>query len=157
MKKLWIRFYWKIDRQNEKHTRRRPYDEKDKRWLKHLSMYSVGSIMGFTEYIYKLHCKDNNINDVYIGSTQNLRKCAETTAYHSNHDTKISCRRLYRAIRKSGGYSNWEMIVLEEFRGHCEKDRAILNQRKREYKKQYMASLNGYTIAKTKEIEKKSV
>ena len=117
----------------------------------------IGSIMGFTEYIYKLHCKDNNINDVYIGSTQNLRKCAETTAYHSNHDTKISCRRLYRAIRKSGGYSNWEMIVLEEFRGHCEKDRAILNQRKREYKKQYMASLNGYTIAKTEQIEKKSV
>ena len=61
------------------------------------------------------------------------------------------------AIRKSGGYSNWEMIVLKEFRGHCEKDRAILNQRKRAYKKQYMASLNGYTIAKTKEIKKKSV
>jgi hypothetical protein len=61
--------------------------------------------------IYKIYCKDININDVYVGHTTNFSK--------RKYQHKISCKtqnvKIYNIIRENGGWENWDMIEIANY------------------------------------------
>ena len=69
--------------------------------------------------IYKLCCKDTSIKDIYIGSTTNFRqRKSQHKNCCNNENNKHYNYRLYKFIRENGGFDNWEMFMIEEFK--CE-------------------------------------
>jgi hypothetical protein len=60
--------------------------------------------------IYKITCKDKNINDIYVGHTTNFvkRKCLHKYAC-TNLDNKL---KIYHIIRQNGGWDNWDMTEI---------------------------------------------
>jgi len=66
--------------------------------------------------IYKIACKDANINDIYIGSTCNLIKRRSQHKYNCNNPNRNHHNQyVYRFIRSNGGWGNFELYVIEEF------------------------------------------
>jgi hypothetical protein len=68
-------------------------------------------------YIYKLCCKDCEIDNIYIGSTSR-------PLYKRYHDHKYQCSNIkgtyhnnykYEFIRLNGGIDNWEIIEIERY------------------------------------------
>ena len=53
-------------------------------------------------YIYQITCKDINVQENYIGQTE----CFETRKYAHSRDAKISDLKIYKTIRKYGGWEN---------------------------------------------------
>lgn len=97
--------------------------------------------------IYKLSCKDINITDIYIGSTINFG--------HRKHDHKSRCinpnvkgynRCVYKFIRANGGWSNWEMRQIEEYKAA---DKQALERRERFWIEKYKSTLNKYVPTRT--------
>ena len=66
--------------------------------------------------IYKIVCKDLAVKDMYVGSTTSIVKrrfshksrCANPAASQYNY-------KVYQCIRKTGGWSNWELVLVESF------------------------------------------
>ena len=67
-------------------------------------------------YIYKIYCIDESIEDIYIGSTNNI--------YHRLRSHKSNCYnikrphyncKVYQFIREHGGFDNWLMEVIDEW------------------------------------------
>tara|TARA_R110002126_G_C10322871_1_gene489099 strand:- start:106 stop:759 length:654 start_codon:yes stop_codon:yes gene_type:complete len=60
--------------------------------------------------IYKIYCKDQNIKDVYVGSTTNFkrRKCMHKSSV-INEKNKKNDIKVYKFIRDNGGWENWDM------------------------------------------------
>lgn len=86
--------------------------------------------------IYKIVCKDDNIKDIYIGSTTNI---GNRRREHKSRCQKGYEFKLYEFIRNNGGWDNWELIELEKF--PCEtKTEAFA--RENELYTQYNATLN---------------
>ena len=80
--------------------------------------------------IYKLCCKDNNIKDVYIGSTTNFISRKREHKKNCNKGTsKEYNNKKYIFIRENGGWDNWEMILIEKY--PCN-DNLELRKRERE-------------------------
>ena len=66
--------------------------------------------------IYKIVCKNPEIEDFYIGSTTNLTQRKYThkqSVYKENHRSYLFYKSLF--MRENGGWENFEFIVLE----HC--------------------------------------
>jgi hypothetical protein len=57
--------------------------------------------------IYKIYCKDKNINDIYVGNTTNFqaRKYHHKLAYENCE----GCLKIYKTIRENGGWDNWDI------------------------------------------------
>ena len=70
--------------------------------------------------IYKIVCKDLNETYCYVGHTTNFtrRKCQHKSAC-INENNKSYNFKVYQKIRETGGWDNWEMIVIEEYKD-CE-------------------------------------
>ena len=66
--------------------------------------------------IYKLCCKDPLIEDIYIGSTTNMkvRKGQHKTHCNNKNDKRYNQNK-YQFIRENGGFDNWDMIMIEEY------------------------------------------
>lgn len=66
--------------------------------------------------IYKLCCKDENITNIYVGSTTNF---TSRKREHKKNCTKETSKEYnsykYRFIRDNGGWNNWDMILIENF------------------------------------------
>jgi len=62
--------------------------------------------------IYKIVCKDDNIKDIYIGSTTNI---GNRRREHKSRCSKGYTYKLYEFIRDNGGWDNWELIEIEKF------------------------------------------
>jgi hypothetical protein len=66
--------------------------------------------------IYILKCKNEEIPEIYVGSTENSdnrfiqhkKNCNYTSRPHYNY-------KVYRFIRANGGIDNWEMDIIEEY------------------------------------------
>tara|TARA_R110000782_G_C14526324_1_gene381754 strand:+ start:75 stop:566 length:492 start_codon:yes stop_codon:yes gene_type:complete len=105
--------------------------------------------------IYKLCCKNPTIEEIYIGSTTNMRK------RKSNHKTdchnentfykKYNCYK-YEFIRNNGGFENWDMIMIEEY--NCNSKRE-LEKRERYWIDELKPVLNSIKSFTTKEEQKK--
>ena len=63
--------------------------------------------------IYKIHCKDSSISDIYVGHTTNF--------FQRKYSHKIACRNLknnlkiYEIIRNNGGWENWDMVEIAKY------------------------------------------
>jgi hypothetical protein len=63
--------------------------------------------------IYKIYCKDKNINDVYVGHTTNFqaRKYQHKLACKNSN----CCLKIYKIIRENGGWNNWDMEEIARY------------------------------------------
>ena len=66
-----------------------------------------------TDYvIYKIICNDENIKDCYVGSTSNFKV--------RKWQHKICCDKdnykIYKIINENGGWTNWSMIPIAEYK-----------------------------------------
>ena len=86
--------------------------------------------------IYKITCKDSNVNDVYVGHTTNFvqRKHAHKQSCINDKSTNYKCK-LYETIRNNGGWNNWNMEIINFF--NCNDH---YEARKKEY--EYFVLLN---------------
>jgi len=100
-------------------------------------------------YVYKLCCKDINIKEIYVGSTQAMRnrksghKRACNSESNKHHNYKV-----YQFIRDNGGWDLWNMVLIEkvEYSERCE-----LLARERYYIETLGASLNCCMPVRTRE------
>jgi len=69
-------------------------------------------------FIYQIVCKDNSIKENYIGKTISFeqRKCAHCVL------SKKSDSKIYKTIRKHGGWDNWDMRIIGDYncKNECE-------------------------------------
>tara|TARA_R110002020_G_scaffold384131_1_gene594775 strand:- start:57 stop:674 length:618 start_codon:yes stop_codon:yes gene_type:complete len=97
--------------------------------------------------IYKLCCKDTSIKDIYIGSTTNFRqRKSQHKNCCNNENNKHYNYRLYKFIRENGGFDNWEMFMIEEFK--CENKLQKL-KKEREWIEKEKPSLNSAIPSRT--------
>ncbi len=63
--------------------------------------------------IYKIVCKDPDVNHIYVGHTINFMKRRKQ---HRKvcRDNKDQCK-LYQIMRHYGGWYNWEMVIIEKY------------------------------------------
>jgi len=90
--------------------------------------------------IYKIFCKDSNVTNIYIGSTTNFnkRKSKHKNDYYNENSRIYNCK-VYQYIRENGGFSNFEMVIIEEY--PCNNKKEVL-ERERYFIKELKASLN---------------
>ena len=90
--------------------------------------------------IYKLCCKDPLIEDIYIGSTTNMkvRKGQHKTHCNNKNDKRYNQNK-YQFIRENGGFDNWDMIMIEEYSCNSKRE---LEKRERYWVDELKSSLN---------------
>jgi hypothetical protein len=112
-----------------------------------------------TYYIYKLCCKDDNEPDIYIGSTIDLetrKSIHKSTCYNQNRDNYDL--KVYKKIRDTGGWDNWNFVVIEEIENCSKLDAHIREEYYRESLKANLNSMScfsGVVDYNTKEEYKK--
>ena len=105
---------------------------------------NVSEYYGMVNYskglIYKLCCNDNDVKDIYVGSTTNFirRKCAHKSAC-TNPNDKAYNYEVYKFIRQNGNWSNWSMILVREYKTT---DKLKLKRKERKYIYKLGATLN---------------
>ena len=96
--------------------------------------------MSKTGIIYKLVSTDPEITDCYVGSTRSFRHrkyqhksiCDNTNS--RNHNFYV-----YQFIRDNGGFQNWDMVQIEEFKHDTKQE---LHSRERYWLEELKATLN---------------
>jgi len=61
--------------------------------------------------IYKIICKDESITNTYVGLTIDFNKRKRT---HELACINLKKGKLYNFIRDNGGWTNWDMIIVEK-------------------------------------------
>ena len=98
---------------------------------------------------YKIVCKDENINDCYVGKTKDLKR--RWYSHKSRYYKEKNNLKLYQFIRENGGWNNFNMIEIEK-NEYDDKDSAI---REKYWVKELNATLNCQIPSRTqKEILK---
>jgi group I intron endonuclease len=90
--------------------------------------------------VYAIVCKDCEIKDMYVGSTNNIDKrkiCHKSNCYNVNSDHYN--RKVYKFIRENGGFDNFKFQILEEV---CCENKQELLERERFYVECLEPSLN---------------
>ena len=87
--------------------------------------------------IYKLYCKDDNIDDFYIGSTINIKN--RISCHKSYSKSKKKQLKLYDFINNNGGFNNFEFEIIEKI--NCD-NKLDLHKREKHYIKTLKPSLN---------------
>lgn len=94
--------------------------------------------------IYKICCKDTNIKDTYVGHTTNF------TQRKNHHKTTLndeSCKRkVYECIRTNGGWDNWSMIQIEDYKCTNKREAEMRERYWMETLKSSLNCNNPYTI-----------
>jgi hypothetical protein len=66
--------------------------------------------------IYKIYCKDENIKDCYVGSTNDLNRRKRQHKYNCNNNNSNEYNfKLYKFMRDNSGFENFDFIILEQF------------------------------------------
>jgi len=90
--------------------------------------------------IYKLCCKDTTIEEIYIGSTTNFKIRKNKHKYDCcNINSKNYNFKVYKFIRETGGFENWDMILIQYFSCNTKKE---LESKERELIELYNPILN---------------
>jgi len=93
--------------------------------------------------VYKLECKNLETTDLYVGSTCNFnRRKQKHKSACTNENGRDYNYPVYQYIRQHGGWSNWQMILVEEV--PCQ-NKKQLNRTEAKYIKDLGAVLN-YSI-----------
>ena len=90
--------------------------------------------------IYRLVCKDPTITDEYIGSTvcKYRRKSHHKTCCNNENREQYNLP-VYQCIRANGGFENWSMIMIEEYRCNNKNE---LHMRERHWIEERRPTLN---------------
>jgi len=65
--------------------------------------------------VYKIYCKDSNITECYIGSTNDLQTRKYNHKNNCNNNNSPSYNfKVYKFIKNNGGWDNWDFEILEE-------------------------------------------
>lgn len=99
--------------------------------------------------IYKLCCKNPEIKDEYIGSTTNISKRKQQHKTSCNNpNVKDYNYKVYQFIRENGGWENWSMVMVEDYK--CE-NKLQACQRERYWIETLKSSLNTVIPLRTKQ------
>ena len=66
--------------------------------------------------IYKIVSNDENINDCYVGSTANFNKRKNNHKVNCNSNNAMNHYKVYEMIRNNGGWNNWSMLPIAEYK-----------------------------------------
>lgn len=61
--------------------------------------------------VYKIYCNNPDVEDIYVGSTVDLKK----RLYQHKNSCKNGLSPVHRFINENGGLENWCVEILEEF------------------------------------------
>lgn len=64
-----------------------------------------------TAVVYQIYCKNSEIKETYIGSTKNLKR--RMYQHKSNIDNNSI---FYKFVQENGGFKNWDVRILKEFK-----------------------------------------
>ena len=65
-------------------------------------------------HFYKLCCRDVEIKDVYVGHTTDFNRRKRAHKCHcTNEQSQKYQLYVYQCMRDNGGWSNWDMVLLE--------------------------------------------
>jgi hypothetical protein len=100
--------------------------------------------------IYKIFCKDENIQDVYVGHTTNFvkRKKVHMSSCMKSNNSNHNCK-VYQVIRNNGGWDNWQMMIIAFY--NC-KDLYEARQKEQYHYIELKATLNSVEPMKTEQI-----
>jgi len=99
--------------------------------------------------MYKIVCNDLNVKECYVGHTINMTKRKYRHKSSCNNEkNKAHNFKIYQIIRQNGGWSNWSMILVEEF--PC-KDKYQACKRERELYEELDAKMNTFRPYLTQE------
>jgi len=102
--------------------------------------------------IYKIVCKDVNINYLYVGSTTNLKERIRSHEYACNNETNNDHnQKKYVQMREHGGFKNFDIIELEKY--PCN-DKNEAHTREEEVRLELKANMNSYRCYLTAEQKK---
>ncbi len=103
--------------------------------------------------IYKIYCKDENIQDVYVGHTTNFvkRKKSHMSSCMKSNYPNYNCK-LYQVIRNNGGWDNWQMNIIAFY--NC-KDLYEARQKEQYHYLELKATLNSIEPMKSGHIHPK--
>lgn len=89
---------------------------------------------------YKIHCKNPDVKDVYIGHTTNFvqRKSAHKRSCTHEKSANYNCK-VYNVIREYGGWNNWKMEIIAF---HECADHYTARKIEQQYFEKYNATLN---------------
>ena len=77
-------------------------------------------------FIYKIQHKNLEVKDFYVGQTTNLKSRRNSHKKDCcNVNSKSYNASKYTFIRNNGGWSNWEMVVIEEYKEGSTKQEAL--------------------------------
>lgn len=90
--------------------------------------------------IYKIVCKNPEIQDMYIGSTTSLyNRISNHKRTYNQPKTQNGKLYLYQFIRKNGGFDNWQFIEIDKVK--CTSKQELL-KRERQYIDELKPTLN---------------
>ena len=96
-------------------------------------------------YIYKI-TDSKNQEEFYIGSTKDIsRRKSQHKKNTCNKSKKSYWRKVYQYIRANGGWTSFEVTILEA--GNCE-DSAYMKQKEQEYINKLKPTLNSSKAVK---------
>jgi len=99
--------------------------------------------------IYKIVCKDKTITDFYVGHTTNLKR-RENIHLSRSCGTNDNCySHLYNFIRENGGWTNFEMMILDHYPNCQSKEEALILEE--EWIKKLNPPLNTHAAKQTPE------
>ena len=103
-------------------------------------------------YFYKLYCIDENVKEIYIGSTKRIKNRYKLHKSNcTNINDKSYNRKVYQYIRTNGGWDNWLMDVFDE---HECLNKRVAEKVEEFYRKSMGATLNSYRCYTTPEESK---
>jgi hypothetical protein len=104
--------------------------------------------------IYKISCKDIANTDVYVGHTTNFVQRKHTHKQNCINPKSINYTlKLYEVIRENGGWSNWNMEIINFF--EC-KDHYEARQKEQEYFILLNATLNSNELLPKENAKEKT-
>ena len=74
----------------------------------------INEIKYETTIIYKITCRDLTLKDFFVGHTTNFTK----TKFQHKNLSKTNTTKIYKIIRDSGGWDNWDMLEIEKYPCH---------------------------------------
>ena len=86
-------------------------------------------------FIYQISCKDPNVKENYIGQTESF----ENRKYAHSRNCKTSDLKIYKTIRRYGGWDNWEMKIMNHY--YC-KDEYEARQIEQKYMDIFKSTMN---------------
>ena len=87
--------------------------------------------------IYKIHCKDSNVTEIYVGHTTNFTK--RKYAHKTKCNMVKNKIKIYSIIRQNGGWDNWDMVEIAKY--NC-KDKTEARIKEQHHYEELKANLN---------------